>query len=136
MKLVQNWVEDNFESLYGSKPLQEKFVKMTIAVRKKKPNGMSEDTFRRAVFKNTLLNFISDQVITRRKILRNLKLAELLKQLDPSCEVVARETFLDRQVEKLGSQLSPKGETDWEKNIVVTLDEVYKNKGRNRKVYN
>jgi len=62
----------------------------------------------------------------KRKNLRFKKMLEFVQQLDPKTEVIAKETYLDRQIEKLGLYFSIEGEGAWEKGIVALVDEVWK----------
>lgn len=67
---LENWVNRNFEMLFDQKNLRDKFVEITLAVRRKKPKGMPEEEYQRIVFRNSLLKYIAEKVIPKRKKLR------------------------------------------------------------------
>lgn len=87
---------------------------------------MSDTEYKQILFKENIMNYFEQQVILKRNKLRKIKHNEYKIALAPGSEVVARETYLDRQIEKLGLYFSTDGANAWEKGIVALVDEVWK----------
>ena len=126
MDRIDHWISVNFEGLYKNKNLKDQFGKLTASLIKVRPKNLSSEELKRLIFHDNLIRFVERQVMKKRKGLRKKKIANFVHQLDPSTEVIARDSYLDRQIEKMGFYFSAAGDTAWEKGVVALIDEVWK----------